>query len=158
MIRNDKDGCLQAITQESKLQFYKIRRTLHNIIRARKRSEVISDAFDNQKMQLAKLDRDIDNTKENKYIEFSLDSPEKKRVRKASDGLNNTKDNMDMAELNDVNKDSAIFRFKKGGLKIVGDAELAAQLSQSANVNFWKTVASIHTLVKAKVGLGKSIF
>ena len=36
MVKNDKDGWLTAITQESSLQIYKIRRNLANTIRNRK--------------------------------------------------------------------------------------------------------------------------
>lgn len=155
MIKKDKDGCLLAITQPSKLQFYIIRRTLHNIIRARKRGVSINENADSR---LEKL-KDIDFSKENKTTKLNLNpKPTKVSKNTTSDfGMSPTGENKETLESNDINKDSAIFRFCNGSSKIVGDSKLSDDLSQSANVNFWKEVKSIHTFVKWKVGLGMPI-
>lgn len=155
MIKKDKDGCLLAITQPSKLQFYIIRRTLHNIIRARKRGISLNENADSR---LDKL-KDIDFSKENKTIKLnSNNSPARISKKTMSDfGMSPKFENKEVIEPSDINKDSAIFRFRDGSSKIVGDSKLSDDLSQSANVNFWKEVKSIHTLVKWKVGLGMPI-
>jgi hypothetical protein len=146
MVKNDKDGCLVAITQPAKLQFYIIRRTLHNIIRARKRGIGGND----------NIDATLEKFKEQKMIKSNLEaSPTMSMKKTVTDfGLSPTGENKESLEVGDINKDSAIFRFRDGSSKIVGDSKLSDDLSQSANFNFWKQVKSIHTLVKCKIGLG----
>ena len=158
MLKKDKDGCLVAITQPSKLQIYKIRRALHNIIRARKRGEVWNEFAENQNQGLTKQEKLLFDFKESHVVKLGIEADKLNGPSKLSDqSLEMKNESKFPSDGGDLNKDSAIFRFRNGRTKIVGDAELAAELSQSTKNGFWENIASIHTLVKAKVGIGESL-
>jgi hypothetical protein len=121
MMKNDRDGCIISINQESKLQLYKIRRTLHNIIRARLRDEIVTGCLDNKDNFNAQLELE-DNQKplvlneDFKHLEGSVIQNEETELG-TDPGL--------------FTKNCALLRYKDGRSKIVSDGELAAQLSQN---------------------------
>ncbi|CAI2385695.1 unnamed protein product [Moneuplotes crassus] len=157
VLKKDKDGFLNVITQEDKLQFYKIRRTLHNVIRARKRGLTVEELGENSKLDI--LSKDPSFEVDHKMANLNLDSSPKKSSSKMSEfGFSPKSILKASSEPPELNKDSAIIRFLDGKTKIVGDVELAEKFSQSSNINYWKTVRSINTLVKSKIGIGTPIF
>ena len=56
------------------------------------------------------------------------------------------------------NRDSAVFRYRNGTARVVGDSELAEAFKKRGNDDFWKEIYCIQTIVKAKIGIGQHIF
>lgn len=159
MLKNDKDGCLLAITQESKLQMYKIRRTLYNVIRNRKRGDEEMDLPDQENTSAIKINQNTSMERSPPFRKLTLKSDEESVKYQNTGFKSNSPINSPTKIFDepDMNRDSAIFRFRDGMKPvIVSDGELAAALSRSANHKFWREIASVHTLVKSRVGLGKS--
>jgi hypothetical protein len=55
-------------------------------------------------------------------------------------------------------KDAAIMRFTDGYVKVTNETEFINEFRRRANDGFWKTLESIQTCIKSKIGLGKHIF
>lgn len=56
------------------------------------------------------------------------------------------------------NRDSAVFRYRNGTTRVVGDVELAEAFKKRGNDDFWKEIYCIQTIVKSKIGIGQHIF
>ena len=56
------------------------------------------------------------------------------------------------------NRDSAVFRFRNGTTRVVGDVELAETFKKRGNDDFWREIYCIQSIVKSKIGIGQHIF
>jgi len=133
---------------------YKVRRMMQNVIRHRKRGDT---KYDINEEVLNKGDN-LENNRNGNGMERLSTTNLDDRSDSRYNSLKKIKyDENNLDEDSHVNKDSAIFRFRDGTSKIVGDGEFAAKLSLSANDSFWKQIYSAHTLVKSRYGLGTTI-
>ena len=107
------------------------------------KNSVMPDMLLDRDSKMIKLNNDKENSPKKHEDKFS-------NMFMHSDSINDSDE-----EDKDVNRDSATFRFRNGNTRVVNDAELSESLSKSANHHFWKEIYSIHTLVRAKIGLGK---
>jgi len=83
----------------------------------------------------------------------NVGSPFNKQISRITDQEDNDADIY--SENGIYSKNWAVIWYKNNNSEIMSDADLAKMLSQSSDVNFWKTIGSIHTLVKSKYGLGE---